>query len=109
MAQLRMLLGFLEVTGIIVCENGEVRLNRDAGQQPQELPKPEDKKLVDAITAGQVPVTFTTQEEHSLFLDKERTKKFSMSSPLFISKAEYERICKWIAVTLIVDDEDKTP
>ena len=48
--------------------------------------------------------TFSDQEEHSLFLDKEKQRKFSINSPLFISRAEYERICKWIEVTLIVGD-----
>lgn len=51
---------------------------------------------------------FRDQEEHSLYLDKEKTRKFTINSPLFISRAEYERICKWIEVTLIVENEDKT-
>lgn len=109
--QLRMLVDYLTVTGIVLNDNGEIRLNREGVQPAQEPIKQnttEDKALAAAIAAGQVPETFPMQEEHSVFLDKERTKKFSISSPLFISKAEYERICKWIAVTLIVADEDKT-
>lgn len=51
------------------------------------------------------PTVFSEQEEHSLFLDKEKQRKFSINSPLFISRAEYDRICKWIEVTLIIDDK----
>ena len=59
------------------------------------------------VFAGGGPAVFTDQEEHSLFLDKEKTRKFTINSPLFVSRAEYERICKWIEVTLIVEDEKK--
>lgn len=50
------------------------------------------------------PDLFSDQEEHSLFLDKEKHRKFSINSPLFITRAEYDRIIKWIEVTLIVED-----
>ncbi|MGD0206351.1 MAG: hypothetical protein ABSC89_01910 [Verrucomicrobiota bacterium] len=56
---------------------------------------------------GGQPTFFSDQEEHSLFLDKDKQRKFSINSPLFISRAEYDRICKWIEVTLIVEDEKK--
>jgi hypothetical protein len=105
--QLKMLVEYLVVTGIVVNDEGEIRLNRDgvqSQQEPVKPPKTEDNNLAAAIAAGQVPETFTTQEEHSLFLDKEKTKKFSISGPLFISRAEFNRICKWIEVTLIVED-----
>jgi hypothetical protein len=46
------------------------------------------------------------QEKHSLFLDKEKTKKFTICSPLSLSRAEYSRICKWIEVTLIIEDSE---
>ena len=50
---------------------------------------------------------FSDQEEHSLFLDKEKQRKFSINSPLFISRAEFDRICKWIEATLIIEEEKK--
>jgi hypothetical protein len=53
------------------------------------------------------PETFSDQERHSLYLDKDKQRKFTINSPLFISRAEYQRICKWIEVTLIVEDEQK--
>lgn len=45
------------------------------------------------------------QEERSFFLDKERTKKVTLSCPLMITKAEYDRIVKWIDATWIVEDK----
>ncbi|HEY3932672.1 MAG TPA: hypothetical protein VGM58_09930 [Verrucomicrobiae bacterium] len=60
------------------------------------------------FAGGAQPKFLSDQEEHSLFLDKDKQRKFSINSPLFISRAEYDRICKWIEVTLIVGDE-KTP
>jgi hypothetical protein len=104
--QLKMLVDYLTVAGIVSNDNGEVRLNRDVGQADQEISKAEDRKVAQAIAKGEVPETFTTQVENLLFLDKEKTKKFSINSPLFISRAEYNRICKWIEVTLIVEDEN---
>ena len=66
---------------------------------------------LDAAVARSKPVTgpemFSDQEHHSLYLDKDKQRKFTINSPLFISRAEYQRICKWIEVTLIVEDEQK--
>jgi len=57
--------------------------------------------------ADKAPKEFSDQEEHALFLDKEKSRKFTISSPLFISRAEYNRICKWLEVALIVEDDEK--
>jgi len=51
------------------------------------------------------PEIFSEVEDHTLHLDKER--RFRISSPLFITQSEYDRICKWLAVTLIVEVETK--
>ena len=53
-----------------------------------------------------VPEVFTTQEENSLYLDKDKTKKVTFSCPLFISQAEYDRICNWIKATWIIEKEN---
>ena len=111
--QLRMLVDYLTITGIVLNDNGEIRLNREGVQPPQDPIKPntpEDKTYAAAKAAGQAPETFTLEGsplrgEHSLFLDKD--KQFTISSPLFITKAEFDRIVKWIEVTLIIDDGKK--
>ena len=105
-----MLVDYLVVAGIVLNDNGEIRLNREGVQPPEEPIKPktaEDKKLAAAIAAGQVPKIFTLagsplNGEHSLFLDKER--QFTINSPLYITQAEYDRIIKWIEVTLFFGD-----
>jgi|GEM_PF-3593799 hypothetical protein len=58
-----------------------------------------------ALPSSSTPEMFSDHEEQSFFLDKDKTRKFTINSPLFISRAEYERICKWIEVTLIVEDK----
>jgi hypothetical protein len=53
------------------------------------------------------PKEFTDQEERSFYLDKDRTKQVTLNCPLFLSRAEYDRICKWIDATWIIEDEKK--
>jgi hypothetical protein len=67
----------------------------------------EPQKPMPRLYGGGQPTTFSEQEEHSLFLDKEKQRKFSINSPLFVSRAEYDRICRWIEVTLIVEKDQK--
>ncbi|MGA2266143.1 MAG: hypothetical protein ABSH10_06900 [Phycisphaerae bacterium] len=44
-------------------------------------------------------------QQHTLFLDKDKAKgrRFSFVGPLAISRAEYERICRWLEVQMIVE------
>jgi hypothetical protein len=100
--RLENLISFLELAGIISESGGTVSLQQ-AKPFIQSAPK-EDKQ---AIPLNKLPKEFSDQEEHSLFLDKEKTKKFTINSPLFITQAEYDRICKWIKVALIVEEEKK--
>jgi hypothetical protein len=97
------LINFLELAGIVAISGGMVSFVANG----VEAPAPESIKLPPGV-----PAVFTDQEEHSLYLDKEKTRKVTINSPLFISKAEYKRICNWIKVALIVEgieEEDKTP
>lgn len=76
--------------------------------QPEQDVEAFKKTIKSAMFYGGGQPTFGSgQEEHSLFLDKEKQRRFLINSPLFISRAEYDRICKWIEVTLIVEDEKK--
>ena len=95
------LINFLELAGIISEVGGMVSLQQT--RPPVQDSAKEDNK---SIPAARGNTTFTDQEDHSLFLDKDKKRKFSISSPLFITRAEYQRICKWIEVTLIVDDPE---
>jgi hypothetical protein len=42
-------------------------------------------------------------QSHTLYLDKTKTKKFSVSAPLDLTPSEIKRIQKWLEVTLLVD------
>ncbi|HTX20735.1 MAG TPA: DUF5343 domain-containing protein [Candidatus Aquilonibacter sp.] len=44
-------------------------------------------------------------EAHTLFLDTDKQRKVSLTAPLSITRAEYSRICKWLEVALIVEEE----
>ena len=96
--RVRPLINFLELAGIVSISGTTVTFVPANGEAPassaQKLPP-------------SVPETFSTEESHTLYLDKEKTKRVIITSPLFITQAEYERICKWIAVALIVENSDK--
>lgn len=44
-------------------------------------------------------------QKHTLYLDKQKRRKFQITAPLTISKAELDRITSWLSFTIIVDDE----
>jgi hypothetical protein len=46
-------------------------------------------------------------EAHILYLSPDKQRVVMLSAPLAISDAEYERICEWIRVALIVEDKKK--
>lgn len=41
-------------------------------------------------------------QAHTLFLDKGKVRRFSFNGPVEVTTAEYERICQWLKVTMIV-------
>jgi hypothetical protein len=91
---------FLETDGTLK------RLDSSLAVSPSVSPLA-DEKLDQAIANGNVPKEFSDQEVHYLFLDKEKTKKATFNCPLFISRAEYDRICNWIEATWIVEEDAK--
>lgn len=74
----------------------------DGGRIPKEFnldDAPEDLKTADA-GAGKL-------EQHTLYLSSDKQRMVKLAAPLTISNAEYERICNWIKVALIVEGEKK--
>lgn len=45
-------------------------------------------------------------QTHTLYLDKTKTKKFTVTAPLAVTALEIKRIQKWIEVTLLIDSEE---
>ena len=79
------------------------------------------KKALDAIDTGKVPANFDLDnappglsvasdaggdkgEQHILYLSSDKQRVVKLTAPLSISNAEYQRICTWIKVALIVAD-----
>jgi hypothetical protein len=91
----------LSLDGVVCSDDESVKVN----EPPQSI-IPKNSESAN-YPADKVPKVFTDQEKHSLFLDKEKTRTFTIDSPLFLSRAEYDRICKWIEVTLIVEKEEQ--
>ncbi len=40
----------------------------------------------------------------TMYLDKSKTRRFEVTSPVTVTRAEFDRICKWLAVVMIVED-----
>jgi hypothetical protein len=98
-------IGAIDAGGFLRCKAsiaaGKSGSSTQAGTPTQE------QKLAQASAKGQVPEVFSDQEEHSLFLDKEKTKRATFNCPLFITQAEFERVCNWIKATWIIEKEEK--
>jgi hypothetical protein len=54
-----------------------------------------------------IPEEFSDQEQNSFYLDKEKTKRVTLNCPLFLTQAEYDRICNWIKATWIIESATK--
>jgi hypothetical protein len=94
------LINFLDLAGIVTIVGDNVLFAQASVSQTV--------KLEGAGARSSTPRVFSDQEEHSLFLDKGKTRKFTINSPLFITQAEYDRVCNWIKVALIVEKDEKT-
>lgn len=95
-------LGVIDPNGFLRCKAFVAAGNRGSGIQ-SPIPQTPEQKLAQAIAKGQVPEVFSDQEEHSLFLDKEKMKRVTFNCPLFITQAEFDRICNWIKATWIIE------
>ena len=41
---------------------------------------------------------------HTLYLDKGKARSFQFNGPLEITRAEFERICRWLEFTMLITD-----
>lgn len=48
-------------------------------------------------------------QKHTLFLDKQKKRKFTIIAPISVNGAELTRICKWLEVTMIVEPDTAGP
>jgi hypothetical protein len=89
------LLFYLELAGIISSDGSKVTLT-----EPKTGPAGKE------ITNGTTPLK-DDPEAHTLYLDRTKTRKVTVTAPLEISQAEYKRLCDWLRVALIIGDEQK--
>lgn len=81
------------------------------------------KKVLEGIDSGKIPREFnldnapedlkpetngSKSEQYMLYLSSDKQRVVKLVAPLTISVAEYQRICNWIKVALIVEDSGKT-
>lgn len=84
--------GLLSPDGIVVA----------SGATPP--PEPAKIGLPGEVQPAQNEPTGVDMQQHTLFLDKDKTRKLIISGPITISRGEYERICKWLEVVMIVEE-----
>jgi hypothetical protein len=44
-------------------------------------------------------------QAQTMYLDKTKARTFTIHGPVAITKAEYDRICQWLAVVMIVEEK----
>ena len=92
------LISFLELAGIVSTSGGMVSLQQSKPKAQVLPPEPQRQSVhvhkVD-IDPDQIEVT--------LYLDKEKKRRFTVSTPLFVTTAELKRIKTWIEAALIIE------
>jgi hypothetical protein len=76
-----------------------------AESQSAQVPVAAPVKSAPRFYGGGQAFALGEQEEHTLFLSSDKKRMVTLAAPLTISNAEYLRICNWIKVALIVDEE----
>ena len=94
------LIKFLELAGVISTSGGTISLLQNKGGTSPS--KQDEQKSQPAMPVAQKE---SDPDQHILYLDGKRERKVKLTAPLTISNAEYTRICNWIKVALIVDEE----
>ena len=71
---------------------------KDSVDLPPQLPQPEPAKSTDSFQDK------ADAQQQTLYLGKSKERRFTISGPVEITQAEYERICKWLSVVMVVED-----
>lgn len=69
----------------------------------------EEKNAVPPVSIPSAEPTVEAEDvqQHTLFLDKNKTRKFTFTGPIAVSRSEYDRICKWLEMAMIVAAKDE--
>jgi hypothetical protein len=94
------LIRFLEFAGIVAINGGMVSFVSSGGDLAEAVVK--------QANGGSSVIPPAGAEQHTLYLSSDKKRTVTLTAPLTISNAEYTRICNWIKVALIIE-EDKKP
>jgi len=86
--------GMITDEGIVLVQGAETTKENGSGEQKAPAPPPRDKSP-DGTHA------------HTLYLDKDKSRSFGFTGPLEITRAEYDRICRWLEFTMLIAEEKK--
>jgi hypothetical protein len=103
--RLENLISFLELAGIVSESGGTISLQQAKPSikvSPQETPK-------QSVAVNKSADADPNQIEVTLYLDKDKKRKFTISTPLFVTAAELKRIQTWIEAALIIEGKTETP
>ena len=67
--------------------------NGAGDSQPPRLPKNEQPNDV---------------QSHTIYLDKAKLRRCTVTAPLDVTRAEYDRICRWLEFTILIDEPQAT-
>jgi hypothetical protein len=104
--RLQNLINFLEYAGTVSLIGETVSLLRPGRipPQPPQAPQIKPQEKNGDATKNKPPSPSIDLDEHVLYLDAKRDRQITIQAPLTITRAEYNRLIKWIEVTLIVED-----
>lgn len=94
--------GMLLDDGSVQAKRASVQPPRNEDKTPPPAVEPEKQELPSEEEHNDTPDTQT----HTLLLDKSKTRKFKFVGPVEVTTAEYDRICKWLGVTLLVQENN---
>jgi hypothetical protein len=70
-----------------------------------KAPDPSKSNGESAPAPDQQDTGVVDMQQHTLYLCKDKSRKITVSGPIEITRAEYGRICKWLEVSMMVEDE----
>ena len=96
------LISFLELAGVVSESGGMVSLQ----QSKPPVHSVQTVRVGNNLVSAEIETKeFSDPDQHTLYLSADKKRKVMLGAPLSISNAEYKRICDWIKVTLIVNDD----
>jgi hypothetical protein len=89
---------------------GSARTKPVAKEESETAVPPVLPALPAAITVNNNSEDSTDTLTQTMYLDKSKSRKVTVTSPTTVTVSEYERVCKWLDVVIMVEDkkEDAT-